>query len=197
MNEPNEILPANERALRAELDAARQLKILHAIGVSSPDFTYLLDRDHRFVYVSPPLLSLWGKTLEEAVGRTFAELGYPPHLVALHKLQLDEALSGKTVSGANAFVDAKGVEGHYEYTFVPVVADDGHVELVVGTTRNVTDRVNAERARADALQRLTVSEEQFRSFFNAMPQLAFIARADGFVVWYNRRWFEYTGTTAA
>jgi len=26
-----------------------------------------------------------------------------------------------------------------------------------------------------------------------MPQVAWIARADGFIFWYNRRWFEYTG----
>jgi PAS domain S-box-containing protein len=28
-----------------------------------------------------------------------------------------------------------------------------------------------------------------------MSQLAWIARADGFIFWYNRRWYEYTGTT--
>ncbi len=39
---------------------------MYAIGVSSPDFTYLFDRAHRFIYVSPPLLALWGKTLDEA-----------------------------------------------------------------------------------------------------------------------------------
>jgi len=30
---------------------------------------------------------------------------------------------------------------------------------------------------------------------NAMPQLAWIAQADGYIFWYNQRWYDYTGTT--
>jgi PAS domain S-box-containing protein len=30
---------------------------------------------------------------------------------------------------------------------------------------------------------------------NSMPQLAWIARGDGSVFWYNQRWYQYTGTT--
>jgi PAS domain S-box-containing protein len=30
---------------------------------------------------------------------------------------------------------------------------------------------------------------------NAIPQLAWVAWADGFIYWYNQRWYEYTGMT--
>ena len=30
---------------------------------------------------------------------------------------------------------------------------------------------------------------------DSIPQLAWIAKADGFIYWYNKRWYEYTGTT--
>ena len=40
------------------------------------------------------------------------------------------------------------------------------------------------------------SDEQFRTLADAMPQLSWMANADGWIFWYNRRWFEYTGTTA-
>jgi PAS domain S-box-containing protein len=30
---------------------------------------------------------------------------------------------------------------------------------------------------------------------NSMSQLAWIAKADGFIFWYNQRWYDYTGTT--
>ena len=29
----------------------------------------------------------------------------------------------------------------------------------------------------------------------SIPQLAWMARPDGHIYWYNRRWYEYTGTT--
>jgi PAS domain S-box-containing protein len=53
--------------------------------------------------------------------------------------------------------------------------------------------VTIGRQRAQAA--LQESEEQFRTLADAIPQLAWIARADGSRYWYNRRWYEYTGTT--
>lgn len=42
---------------------------------------------------------------------------------------------------------------------------------------------------------LTESQERFRVMVDAIPQLAWMARPDGWIYWYNRRWYEYTGTT--
>ena len=46
-----------------------------------------------------------------------------------------------------------------------------------------------------AEQNLGEREANFRQLADAMPQLAWMARADGWLIWYNRRWYEYTGTT--
>jgi PAS domain S-box-containing protein len=50
-----------------------------------------------------------------------------------------------------------------------------------------------ERARAE--RALRDSEEQFRTLADSIPQLAWMARPDGHIFWYNRRWYEYTGVT--
>jgi PAS domain S-box-containing protein len=42
-----------------------------------------------------------------------------------------------------------------------------------------------------------LSERQFRDLADSMPQLAWMARADGWVFWFNKGWHEYTGTTPA
>ncbi|HXI11107.1 MAG TPA: ATP-binding protein [Thermoanaerobaculia bacterium] len=39
------------------------------------------------------------------------------------------------------------------------------------------------------------SQGLFRKLYDEMPQLAWTARADGFIDYYNRGWYEYTGTT--
>jgi PAS domain S-box-containing protein len=52
----------------------------------------------------------------------------------------------------------------------------------------------AERRAREALSE---SEERFRTMADAIPQLAWVANADGYIHWYNRRWYEYTGTTLA
>ncbi len=61
--------------------------------------------------------------------------------------------------------------------------------------RVTADRVwtLVERRRVEAAVR--ESEERFRVMANSIPQLAWIARADGYIYWYNQRWYEYTGTT--
>lgn len=69
-----------------------------------------------------------------------------------------------------------------------VYGKEGKPIRIIGAVQDVTDRKRAEEA-------LKNSEEQFRSLANAIPQLAWIARADGYIYWYNQRWYEYTGTT--
>ena len=50
-----------------------------------------------------------------------------------------------------------------------------------------------ERKRAE--EALLKSGEQFRNLADSIPNLAWWANGDGYITWYNRRWYEYTGTT--
>jgi PAS domain S-box-containing protein len=61
------------------------------------------------------------------------------------------------------------------------------VELAVTNERMRVERRKAEEAVRE-------EEERFRTMANSIPQLAWIARADGHTFWYNQRWYEYTGT---
>ena len=74
------------------------------------------------------------------------------------------------------------------YTTKPVRNRNGEVSLILLTVLDITDRKRAEAAMQE-------SEERFRTMANSMSQLAWIARADGYITWYNQRWYEYTGTT--
>jgi PAS domain S-box-containing protein len=64
----------------------------------------------------------------------------------------------------------------------------GAVVEVVLVHEDITARKRAEVA-------LERSEQKFRLLADTIPQLAWMALPDGHVVWYNRRWYEYTGTT--
>ena len=71
---------------------------------------------------------------------------------------------------------------------VPVRASDGQIREYMGVCIDITARKQVEAA-------LRESEQRFRTMADAIPQLAWIAKADGWIFWYNRRWYEYTGTT--
>lgn len=42
---------------------------------------------------------------------------------------------------------------------------------------------------------LREGEARFRTLADNIAQLAWMAEADGYLTWYNKRWFDYTGTT--
>ncbi len=52
-----------------------------------------------------------------------------------------------------------------------------------------------ERRVLQRTRELGESEEKFRMLADSIPQLAWIARDDGHIFWYNQRWYAYTGTT--
>lgn len=45
------------------------------------------------------------------------------------------------------------------------------------------------------LEQLLESERQFRTLADSIPTLCWTADADGYITWYNRRWYDYTGTS--
>ncbi len=76
-----------------------------------------------------------------------------------------------------------------EFTGQNEKALDGSAS-VVGTAADITLR----RQAADALRE---SEARLRQLANTIPNLAWMANADGWITWYNDRWYEYTGTVPA
>jgi PAS domain S-box-containing protein len=50
-------------------------------------------------------------------------------------------------------------------------------------------------ARREADDHLRQSEEELRALANTIPQLAWMADPSGAIVWFNQRWYEYTGIT--
>lgn len=65
---------------------------------------------------------------------------------------------------------------------------DGRPLLLLGVGIDITERRRAEEIAMEG-------EARFRVMADGMPQLAWMARPDGWIYWYNKRWYQYTGTT--
>jgi PAS domain S-box-containing protein len=112
-----------------------------------------------------------------------------------HALELSERPISRVTRGEhvqNQVLRARRCETNHEflasYNGSPIYDDNGKVALSFITIQDITERRQAEKEVRE-------SEERFRALANSMPQLASMARADGYKAWYNQRWYDYTGTT--
>ena len=81
-----------------------------------------------------------------------------------------------------------GVERSWSEHWVPIKDPAGRILGVGVTAEEITERARAEQA-------IATSEERFRSLADNIAQLAWTADETGAIVWYNQRWYDYTGTT--
>ncbi|WP_316809947.1 PAS domain S-box protein [Pedobacter heparinus] len=151
-----------EEALREERERSEQQKRLYeTITAGTPDLIYVFDLNYRFTYANSALLSMWGKTWDDAIGRNLLENGYEPWHAEMHEREIDHIKATKqAVRGEVAFPHATLGRRIYDYILTPVVNDKGEVEAVAGTTRDVTERKEWELTLARSSEELqTINEE--------------------------------------
>lgn len=142
-----------------------QRRLYDAITRSVPDLVYVINLDYKFVYANKALLEMWGRTLEQSIGQGLLALGYEPWHAEMHEREIDKVAATKmSIRGEVSFPHATLGERVYDYIFAPIFNENGEVELIAGTTRDISDLKHIE----DALKQ---SEEQFRTLNGSLELL--------------------------
>jgi PAS domain S-box-containing protein len=151
-----------EDALRDTREQAEQQKrVYETITASTPDLMYVFGLDYRFTYANQALLSMWGKTWENAVGKSLLENGYEPWHAEMHEREIDLVKATKQpVRGEVSFPHATLGRRVYDYILTPVLNEQGEVEAVAGTTRDVTERKTWEQSLASSAEELQAINEE-------------------------------------
>jgi PAS domain S-box-containing protein len=142
---------------------------------------------------NPAALAVWGKT-SALVGQRLLD-GFPELVGQPFVEYLENVLrTGVPYEGKGALARMpRGPGGaltdiYFNFVYSPLRSAEGVVEGVLVAGFEVTAEVLARHELEEA-QRL------FKSVVDNVPELAWTARPDGYIDFYNQRWFDYTGTT--
>jgi PAS domain S-box-containing protein len=142
-----------QTASRVAAESERQRRWYETALSNTPDFIYVFSLDHRVLYANDALMKMWGRGHDGTIGKTFLEIGYEPWHAEMHEREIDQVRATRQpVRGEVPFTGTFG-RRHYEYIFVPVIGADGEVEAVAGTTRDVTERHQADAALRESEER--------------------------------------------
>jgi PAS domain S-box-containing protein len=157
---------------------------------AAPNGMVMIDKAGTITLVNAQIEKSFGYSRDELLGQSI-EMLVPERFRAHHPVFRNDFIARPTTRPMGAGRDLYGLrkdgtEFPVEIGLNPLQTEQG--TMVLGTIVDITERKRAEEA-------LRESEDQFRTMANSIPQLAWMAHADGFIFWYNQRWHEYTGTT--
>ena len=161
-----------------------------AVVETALDCIIAIDHNGLITGFNPAAERTFGYRREEVLGKDLGETIIPHEYRHLHRegmrtlLQtgdariLDKRLELEAIRAGNERFDCE----------LTVTRNPGEPPSFTGFLRDVTEIKRAAKALKD-------SEERFRLLADTIPNLAWMAQPDGHIFWYNRRWYEYTGTT--
>jgi PAS domain S-box-containing protein len=139
-------------------------------------------------YVNDKFCSISQYSKDELIGKNHRILNSGHHPKDFFQQMYHTIANGHVWHGEIKNRAKDGSTYWVDTTLVPTLSTEGKPRQYVAIRADITERKRAEEA-------LREGEERFQAMANGIPQLAWMAGADGSIFWYNQRWYEYTGTT--
>jgi PAS domain S-box-containing protein len=155
----------------------------------APVMIWVSDTTGRCIYLNRSWYEFTGQTPDTAMGFGWLDAVHPEDRQAAENVFLEANSQGREF---RLEYRLRRSDGEWRWALdaaAPRLAEDGAFLGYIGTVLDITERRQAEEILRDR-------EDQLRTLADSIPQLAWMAHPDGYIFWYNRRWYEYTGTTA-
>lgn len=149
----------------------------------SLDLICIANTDGWFKRVNPSFTTTLGWSAEEILARPFIEFVHPDDRAATLR-EVEKLAAGQpTIHFENRYQCKDGSWKWLSWHTVP--QSDG---TLYASVRDMTELKLAE-------ENLRRSEQEFRSMAEAMPQIVWATRPDGWNTFFNQKWVDYTGLT--
>lgn len=161
-----------------------------SLAESMPQIVWATRADGWNIYFNQQWMDYTGLTLEESYGHGWNAPFHPDD-----RQRAWDAWQAATAAVGTYSLECRlrRADGAYLWWLVrgvPVRDESGAIARWFGTCTDINElKENQERMREER------SRFESRAIIDNLPELAWTARPDGFLDFYNRRWYDYTGTT--
>jgi len=177
---------------RTDEALAESEKRYRALAESAQEAIFILDRDDNIRYVNSFGAKLFGMEPSEIMGKPRKKL-FPPHVYNTQSKNIGEVFkTGRTIS-TEALTPFLGRDIWLETTLVPMFDEKGTVNAVMGVSRDITRRKQAE-------ERLKESVELSRAISDSSIDSIMVIDGEGKVTYFNpaaEKMFGFTSKEAA
>jgi PAS domain S-box-containing protein len=156
-----------------------------------PQLVWITDPTGFHTYFNQRWIDYTGYTLADSVGPDmWNNLLHPDDREKARKVWGHSLATGADYEIEYRF---KGRDGQYRWFLgqaLPRRDEAGNIVTWFGTCTDIHD----QKLAADLLAE---RESEFTTLADNVAQLSWMARPDGHIYWYNKRWYDYTGTDLA
>lgn len=154
----------------------------------------LEDATLRYELANPRYQQVFQRTEQQLLGKTIYDVFSKVEGQGVFELLETAFTSGKPSLGNELAItfDRSGTGvlevGYFNFVAQPLQDSTGKVNRLMIHAVDITEQILAR-------QRAEESEARLSTLADNISQLAWMADETGWIFWYNRRWYDYTGTT--
>ena len=170
---------------------------LQLIYDTAPVGLAFLTPDCRYVQVNQRLTEICGISVADHIGRsvreTVPQVADQVEAIVGTVMRTGQPVTGIEVNGQRT--DGRNVEHAWLTSWHPLNGSGGAIVGVSVVAEDITERKRTEAIVAASAAALRESEARFRELADNISQFAWTADATGWRHWFNKRWYDYSGTT--
>jgi PAS domain S-box-containing protein len=143
---------------QVEADLRERNALLNSILESTPDFIVVKDREGRHVALNSNLANFFGKPIEEIIGKDDLEL-LPPDIARKIMAKDRQIMATGIAETYEEDVSSGETSTTFLTTKVPWRDNQGNIVGVIATTRDISDRKQAEQKLRETLEMLDLASD--------------------------------------
>ncbi len=169
---------------------AESEKKFRSLSETAPDIIYTIDTQGDFTYVNPAWERILGFSSEDTIGRHFIDFVRKdeiPLYIRMFKTIKDGGITVRNQIGT--LITKEGTDRFFNISGAPIIDSEGRMKGVVGTFKDVTERMLAD-------EKLEGERAFLRQVIDAVPSFISVRNAEGKFQLANASLAKACGTTS-